>query len=242
MADAATTADAVRTDAGTDHSFLWRRLHSLSGVLPLGGFLCYHIFENMSALRGPERVQRDGQPREHACCPATYFFGRGAGGASSSRCSSTRSTASTSPRTGQPNVGRYAYGSNWAYWAQRITGLRRASSTSWSTWACSASGSPCWAITWRRTPVLPKGSWTWSPTRTSPRTWATRTTLAQHIGSGRQSHLRALPGRHALHDLPLHQRAQRVLPGRGASRWGAWRSGGCGPRLGAVRGPLARRR
>ena len=53
MADAATTADAVRTDAGADHSFLWRRLHSLSGVLPLGAFLCYHVFENLSALRGP---------------------------------------------------------------------------------------------------------------------------------------------------------------------------------------------
>ena len=55
MADAATTADAARTDTGArdDHSFLWRRLHSLSGVLPLGAFLCYHMFENLSALRGP---------------------------------------------------------------------------------------------------------------------------------------------------------------------------------------------
>jgi succinate dehydrogenase/fumarate reductase cytochrome b subunit len=58
MADAATTADAVRTDAGADHSFLWRRLHSLSGVLPLGAFLCYHVFENLSALRGPPRTTR----------------------------------------------------------------------------------------------------------------------------------------------------------------------------------------
>ena len=40
MADAATTADAVRTDAGADHSFLWRRLHSLSGVAPLGSGMC----------------------------------------------------------------------------------------------------------------------------------------------------------------------------------------------------------
>ncbi|HUM10900.1 MAG TPA: hypothetical protein VLT82_08140 [Myxococcaceae bacterium] len=38
MADAATTADAVRADTGApdDHSFLWRR-----------------VFEDMSALRGP---------------------------------------------------------------------------------------------------------------------------------------------------------------------------------------------
>jgi succinate dehydrogenase/fumarate reductase cytochrome b subunit len=49
MADAATTAQPVRTETGADdHSFLWRRLHSLSGVLPLCAFLCYHVFENLS--------------------------------------------------------------------------------------------------------------------------------------------------------------------------------------------------
>jgi hypothetical protein len=37
MADAATTADVLPTDAGDDRSFLWRRLHSLSGLVPLGG-------------------------------------------------------------------------------------------------------------------------------------------------------------------------------------------------------------
>ena len=75
MADAATTADAVRTDAApADHSFLWRRLHSLSGVLPLGALLCYHMFENMSALAQPGSVRRDGQPRERDCSPRPFFY------------------------------------------------------------------------------------------------------------------------------------------------------------------------
>ncbi|MFZ0889215.1 MAG: succinate dehydrogenase [Candidatus Binataceae bacterium] len=31
-----------------------RRLHSLSGIVPIGGFLFFHIFENSYALRGAE--------------------------------------------------------------------------------------------------------------------------------------------------------------------------------------------
>src|SRR5512144_859801 len=61
MADAAATADAVRTDAGTrdDHSFLWRRLHSLSGVLPLGAFLSYHaLYGVWVAVTGRPNVGR----------------------------------------------------------------------------------------------------------------------------------------------------------------------------------------
>jgi succinate dehydrogenase / fumarate reductase cytochrome b subunit len=37
-----------------DHSFLWRRLHSLSGVFPVGVFLLEHLFSNSFALRGPQ--------------------------------------------------------------------------------------------------------------------------------------------------------------------------------------------
>lgn len=31
-----------------------RRLHSLSGVVPIGGFLAFHLYENSAALRGAE--------------------------------------------------------------------------------------------------------------------------------------------------------------------------------------------
>lgn len=37
-----------------DWQFLLRRLHSLSGIVPIGGFLLFHFFENASARRGAE--------------------------------------------------------------------------------------------------------------------------------------------------------------------------------------------
>lgn len=38
--------------AGQGHSFLWRRLHSLSGVIPVGVFLIEHFFSNAFATNG----------------------------------------------------------------------------------------------------------------------------------------------------------------------------------------------
>jgi len=121
MADAATTADAVRTDASADHSFLWRRLHSLSGVLPLGAFLCYHVFENLSALRGPAAYD-EMVNHVNTMLPRGFFYG-------------LELVTIVLPlayhalygvwvaATGRPNVGRYAYAGNWGYLTQRITGV-----------------------------------------------------------------------------------------------------------------------
>ena len=39
--------------AGEGTSFLWRRLHSLSGIVPIGAFLIEHILSNWEALNGP---------------------------------------------------------------------------------------------------------------------------------------------------------------------------------------------
>jgi succinate dehydrogenase / fumarate reductase, cytochrome b subunit len=39
--------------AGQGHSFLWRRLHSLSGILPIGAFLIEHFISNAFATNGP---------------------------------------------------------------------------------------------------------------------------------------------------------------------------------------------
>ncbi|HYD40795.1 MAG TPA: hypothetical protein VEB43_08190 [Anaeromyxobacter sp.] len=41
MSEAATAAPAK------DHSFLLRKLHSLSGIVPVGAFLLFHLFENL---------------------------------------------------------------------------------------------------------------------------------------------------------------------------------------------------
>ena len=39
--------------AGQGNSFLWRKLHSLLGVIPIGAFLLEHILSNFEALKGP---------------------------------------------------------------------------------------------------------------------------------------------------------------------------------------------
>src|SRR5438552_3099274 len=37
-----------------DRYLLLHRLHSLSGIVPIGGFLLFHFFENASARLGPK--------------------------------------------------------------------------------------------------------------------------------------------------------------------------------------------
>ena len=39
--------------AGQGHSFLLRKLHSLSGIVPIGAFLVEHILSNFEAIHGP---------------------------------------------------------------------------------------------------------------------------------------------------------------------------------------------
>jgi succinate dehydrogenase / fumarate reductase, cytochrome b subunit len=39
--------------AGQGYSFLWHRLHSLLGIVPLGAFLLEHLLSNYEALKGP---------------------------------------------------------------------------------------------------------------------------------------------------------------------------------------------
>jgi succinate dehydrogenase / fumarate reductase cytochrome b subunit len=39
--------------AGEGHSFLWHKLHSLLGIVPIGAFLLEHFISNFEALKGP---------------------------------------------------------------------------------------------------------------------------------------------------------------------------------------------
>ena len=39
--------------AGQGHSFFWRRLHSLTGIVPVGAFLVEHFISNAFATNGP---------------------------------------------------------------------------------------------------------------------------------------------------------------------------------------------
>jgi succinate dehydrogenase / fumarate reductase, cytochrome b subunit len=45
--------------AGQGHSYFWRRLHSLSGIIPVGAFLLEHILvSNATAINGPVAYAR----------------------------------------------------------------------------------------------------------------------------------------------------------------------------------------
>lgn len=47
------------------NKYLWKRLHTLSGVVPLGGFLAEHLWTNMHAIEGPAAFNADVSYLEH---------------------------------------------------------------------------------------------------------------------------------------------------------------------------------
>ncbi len=118
MAEAA-TLEQPRVDP-SDRSFLWRRLHSLSGIAPIGGYLCYHIFENLSALRGPEPYD-EMVTHVNTMLPRQYFYGLELGVVILPLLFHSLYGLYIAT-TGKANVNRYSYSSNWAYWAQRASG------------------------------------------------------------------------------------------------------------------------
>lgn len=98
--------------------YLWHRLHSASGIFPIGFFLLQHLIANSYALRGAAAYNTvikvyGGLPfvavLEVALIyvPLLYHSIYG-----------IWITA-----YGRPNLGRYAYGRNWMYFLQRVSGL-----------------------------------------------------------------------------------------------------------------------
>jgi succinate dehydrogenase / fumarate reductase cytochrome b subunit len=120
MPDAA-TAVAGTHSAREDHSFLWRRLHSLSGVVPVGLFLCYHLYENMAALRGPAAYDEMVQ-HVNLLLPRPFFYALELVGIILPLLYHSLYGVWVA-FTGKPNVGRYAYSNNWSYLLQRASGV-----------------------------------------------------------------------------------------------------------------------
>lgn len=98
--------------------FLLRRLHSLTGVIPVGGFLLFHLWENAHALNGAEAYNET--VRSINAMPFVwilelfvillplYFHSiYGIYVAADAK----------------HNVSNYSYGRNWAFVWQRITGI-----------------------------------------------------------------------------------------------------------------------
>ena len=116
------------------HYFLFRRLHSLSGIVPIGVFLIVHLLTNSSAAWGAFALRDGSHDQSWAMGGAEYFWHE------------VRWINTQVPHlllieislwgaiafhsilgffyalTGSSNTARYAYQSNWRYRLQRISG------------------------------------------------------------------------------------------------------------------------
>ena len=104
--------------AGKGHSFFWRKLHSLTGIIPIGAFLIEHIISNFEIVHGPLAYAQqvkflNGLPLARVLewafifIPLTYHALYGVFIAIRGRAS----------------VNVYPWAGNWMYVWQRITGL-----------------------------------------------------------------------------------------------------------------------
>lgn len=101
------------------HEFLLRRLHSLSGLVPVGAYMCVHLLTNSLGAFGAAPFQK-AVYQIHSLGPVLPFV---------------EWTFIFIPllfhaiygivivRTGQPNSGAYRYGGNFRYTLQRATGI-----------------------------------------------------------------------------------------------------------------------
>jgi len=105
--------------SGREARHFWlRRLHSLTGVLPIGGFLAFHLFENYTARGGPDaynEMTRDLQRVPFAVALeivviALPLLFHGIYGLFITV-------------TASANVVTHRYLRNWMYFSQRVTGI-----------------------------------------------------------------------------------------------------------------------
>ena len=108
----------MTADRRARRAFLLRKLHSLTGVVPVGVFLVEHLWTNASALRG--RASFDdavGQIQAMPALPAIEVVGILLPLAFHAVYGLVLALRA------QPNVQRYFYARNWLYLFQRITGV-----------------------------------------------------------------------------------------------------------------------
>jgi succinate dehydrogenase / fumarate reductase, cytochrome b subunit len=104
--------------AGQGNSFFWRKLHSLTGIVPIGAFLVEHIISNFEVVNGPLAYAKqvlflNSLPLVRVLEWAFIFiplaFHAGYGLFIAIR--------------GRNNVNVYPWAGNWMYLSQRITGI-----------------------------------------------------------------------------------------------------------------------
>ena len=105
--------------AGEGHSFFWRKLHSLTGIVPIGAFLIEHIVSNFETVNGPLAYAKqvlflNSLPARP--CPRVGLhlhpsrLPRHLQASSSPSAAATTSTSTPGPAT-------------WMYLSQRVTGI-----------------------------------------------------------------------------------------------------------------------
>lgn len=140
------------------HEFAIRRLHSLTGLMPIGGYLCFHLATNGAVLDGLETYQSRAD-QIHVIGPTTLFFlewmliflpilfhglvgmvivGRG-----------------------KRNVARYPYAGNWRYTLQRATGVIAFAFILWHVFQMHGWLRMTW---WTENLVRPLGGGVFDPT------------------------------------------------------------------------------
>jgi succinate dehydrogenase / fumarate reductase cytochrome b subunit len=130
-----TTRGVAPLRAGKGYSFLLRRLHSLSGIIPVGLFLIEHFVSNAFATKGPGAYTKQVElltgfpfvvglelfgiwlPILYHSLYGFYIWYRG-----------------------DSNVGDYPWLGNWMYTAQRWTGAIAFFYMAWHTWHLRFSG------------------------------------------------------------------------------------------------------
>src|ERR1041384_1452634 len=106
---------------GSDRTyFTLRRLHSLTGVVPIGLFLLEHLYTNARSLQGP--VAFDAAVADLARLPFVVVI------------EALGIWLPIAP-TGQANVGKFAYPRNWQYALQRASGILLVFYLLYHTWA-----------------------------------------------------------------------------------------------------------
>ncbi len=115
-------------------SYLLKKLHSLTGVVPVGLFLLWHLFANSYAVHGPRAF--NGMAGALARLPYVQLI---------ELCGIAlpilfhMALGVLIIATGQANVGRYRYGANWRYLLQRASGVILVFYIIWHVWTTRLS-------------------------------------------------------------------------------------------------------
>jgi succinate dehydrogenase/fumarate reductase cytochrome b subunit (b558 family) len=98
--------------------FLLRKLHSLTGALPVGGFLLFHLWTNAKAMQGQERYDSAVAEIGHMPYLPVLELGLILLPLAFHALYGVKLVLE-----GKPNVGSYTFSRNWMYTVQRVTGV-----------------------------------------------------------------------------------------------------------------------